>query len=83
MARRMWGDAYYQPATRTFRRKPPDGGGPRTFVQFILEPLYKLGSQTISASEIDLKAVLADLGIPMRKAEHNLDPKVVTHHEPT
>eukprot|EP00966_Prymnesium_polylepis_P322254 7378525-Prymnesium_polylepis.1 len=27
---RLWGDVYLQPATRTFRRRPPDGGGPRT-----------------------------------------------------
>ena len=31
-ARRLWGDVYFQPRTRGFKRKPPDGGGPRTFV---------------------------------------------------
>ena len=47
-ARRLWGDVYYQPDTRGFRRKPPEGGGPRTFVQFILEPFYKLVAQASS-----------------------------------
>ncbi|KAL1515598.1 hypothetical protein AB1Y20_002218 [Prymnesium parvum] len=74
-ARRMWGDVYFQPATRTFRRRPPDGGGPRTFVQFVLEPLYKLVTLTISASEADLKAALNDLGIGMKQDEYKLDPK--------
>ena len=39
---------YYQPDTRGFRRKPPEGGGPRTFVQYILEPFYKLVAQASS-----------------------------------
>ena len=47
-ARRLWGDIYYQPDTRGFRRKPPEGGGPRTFVQYILEPFYKLVAQASS-----------------------------------
>ena len=47
-ARRLWGDVYYQPDTRGFRRKPPEGGGPRTFVQYILEPFYKLVAQASS-----------------------------------
>jgi len=36
LSRRFWGDVYFQPATRTFRRKAPEGGGARTFVQFVL-----------------------------------------------
>lgn len=31
--------------TRTFSKKAPPGGGERTFVQFILEPLYKIYAQ--------------------------------------
>ena len=75
LGRRLWGDVYYQPASRTFRRKPPDGGGPRSFVQFVLDPLYKLLSQTISSSEMDLRSTLEGLGIHMKKAEYALDPK--------
>jgi len=75
LGRRLWGDVYYQPAERTFRRKPPDGGGPRSFVQFVLDPLYKLVSATISSPEPQLRGVLADLGIGMKKAEFGLDPK--------
>ena len=44
-ARRLWGDVYFHPDTRTFRKKPPAAGGERAFVQFILEPLYKVYSQ--------------------------------------
>ncbi len=31
--------------TRTFSKKAPPGGGERTFVHFILEPLYKIYGQ--------------------------------------
>ena len=48
MAKRLWGDVYYHPDTRTFKAKAPAGAGldaQRTFVEFILEPLYKIYSQ--------------------------------------
>ncbi len=44
-ARRLWGDVYYHSDTRTFRKKAPERGGERSFVQFILEPLYKIYAQ--------------------------------------
>ena len=74
-ARRLWGDVYFQPKTRGFRRKPPEGGGPRTFVQFVLEPLYKLVTLTLSEPEADVRAALGELGVELRKDEYKLDPK--------
>lgn len=44
-ARRLWGDIYLDKKTRKFVKKPPVTGAPRTFVEFILEPLYKIFSQ--------------------------------------
>jgi len=48
-AKRLWGDIWFYEDTRQFRRKPPPGraGSERSFVQFILEPLYKVYSQII------------------------------------
>jgi len=74
-ARRLWGDVYFQPRTRGFKRKPPEGGGPRTFVQFVLEPLYKLVTLTISEPEADVRAELGEMGIVLKKDEYKLDPK--------
>ena len=51
-AKRLWGDMFYDPTTRKFTRKPQFGGptpAPRSFVHFILEPMYKLFSQVFSA----------------------------------
>ena len=47
MAKRLWGDVYFHPTTRTFRKKPlPEDDDPRrSFVQFVLEPLYKIYGQ--------------------------------------
>lgn len=50
-ARRLWGDVWFHPDTRTFRRKAPQGvpDVQRSFVQFVLEPLYKIYSQVWEA----------------------------------
>lgn len=32
---------------RTFKKKPPAVGGERSFVQFVLDPLYKIYAQVI------------------------------------
>ena len=36
---------------RTFRKKPPGAGGERSFVQFVLEPLYKIYAQVSRAHQ--------------------------------
>ena len=41
-ADRLWGDIYYDKSSRKFSRKAQDPSDPRTFVTFVLEPLYKL-----------------------------------------
>lgn len=51
-AKRLWGDLYFHPEERVFRRTPARSGGTggsseRTFVQFVLEPLYKMYSTVI------------------------------------
>lgn len=51
LALRMWGDAWLDPFTRTFVKKLPkndDGSSvQRTFVQYLLEPLYKIYSAAL------------------------------------
>lgn len=44
-AQRLWGDIYFQPKTRKFTKKPPHSSAQRSFVEFILEPMYKLFAQ--------------------------------------
>lgn len=74
-ARRLWGDVYFHPDDRTFRRKPPPGGGVRSFVQFIMEPLYKIYSQAVGEDREVLEKTLAELGIQLQNKEYSLDSK--------
>ncbi|KAF3920878.1 hypothetical protein ABW21_db0205881 [Orbilia brochopaga] len=73
-ARRMWGDIYFSPGTRKFTRlKAAEKGAKRTFVHFVLEPLYKLYAHTIGESSESLKATLAGLGITLKPAQYRMD----------
>lgn len=44
-ALRLWGNIYFDSSTRKFTRKPADVESKRSFVHFVLEPLYKLYTQ--------------------------------------
>lgn len=72
-ATRLWGDVYYHPDTRVFRRKPPSGGGERSFVQFVLEPLYKIYSQVIGEHKKSVETTLAELGVTLSNAAYKLN----------
>lgn len=51
-SRRLWGDCYYSEKDRKFT-KEASSGLKRTFITFILEPLYKLYTQALSAVDAD------------------------------
>ena len=76
-ARRLWGDVYYNPQKRTFTRKPIEEGAKRSFVNFIMGPIYKLYSHTISESPEELKGTLKKLGIQLKPSQYKTDPKVL------
>lgn len=44
-APRLWGNVYFDEDTRKFTRTPDSMDTPRSFVHFVLEPLYKLYTQ--------------------------------------
>ncbi|CAL1385031.1 unnamed protein product [Linum trigynum] len=72
-AARLWGDKYYHPQSRTFQKTPPEGGGDRSFVQFILEPLYKLYSQVVGEHKKSVETTLAELGVTLPNAAYRLN----------
>ncbi|ORY44099.1 P-loop containing nucleoside triphosphate hydrolase protein [Rhizoclosmatium globosum] len=74
-AKRMWGDIYFDGAKRTFLRKPISSSSKRTFVHFILEPLYKLYVQVLGEDTKALGASLASLGIYLKPSQLTLDMK--------
>lgn len=74
-ALRLWGDIFFNPQRRSFTRKGTEERSKRTFVNFVLEPIYKLYSHTISESPEDLKETLATLGIYLRPSQYKTDAK--------
>ncbi|KAI8318873.1 116 kDa U5 small nuclear ribonucleoprotein component-like protein [Martensiomyces pterosporus] len=75
LAKRLWGDVYYHPERRTFMRKRADGGkdAKRSFVHFILEPIYKIFAQVVGEDEPQLRPALESLGIRLSKDDYSMD----------
>ncbi|WFD31171.1 hypothetical protein MSPP1_002205 [Malassezia sp. CBS 17886] len=83
-AARLWGNVYYDASTRGFSRRAPGGDAKRSFTQFILEPLYKLYTQVLSADTDQLRRTLALLHIHLPPAAFKIDVrpllKLVLNH---
>ena len=88
-AKRLWGEVYYNPATRKFVNKIADqrstadangdgvipDGMPRSFVHFILRPIYKLYAQVLGEEPHVLKKTLRSIGIKLSAEELTMDAK--------
>uniref|UniRef100_A0A0C9S3M2 SNU114 homolog n=1 Tax=Wollemia nobilis TaxID=56998 RepID=A0A0C9S3M2_9CONI len=72
-ASRLWGDLYFHADTRTFKKRPPAAGGERSFVQFILEPLYKIYSQVIGEHRKSVETTLSEFGVKLSNAAYKLN----------
>jgi len=68
-AKRLWGDVYFNDKTRRFTKKAPLTTSPRSFVEFVLEPMYKLFAQVVGDVDTTLPTVLSELGIYLTKTE--------------
>lgn len=74
-AARLWGDIFYNPQSRKFTRKGIEENSKRSFVKFVLEPIYKLYSHTLSESPGDLKQTLASVGVHLKPSQLKTDAK--------
>jgi len=72
-SQRLWGDIYLNQKTRKFQKKPPQNNAPRSFVEFILEPLYKIFSQVVGDVDTSLPKALDELGVYVTKEEMKLN----------
>lgn len=72
-ARRLWGDIYFNSKTRRFSKKPAHGSAQRSFVEFVLEPLYKLFAQVVGDVDSTLPAVLDELGVRISNEEAKIN----------
>ena len=74
-AKRLWGDVYFDSDSRKFKKTPPNDSTNRTFVHFIMEPLYKIYAQAVGEDTEALKETLASLGIFLKPAILAMDIK--------
>ncbi|KAK6028841.1 GTP-binding domain protein [Ostertagia ostertagi] len=72
-ARRLWGDIYFDKSTRKFSKKPPSSTAQRSFVEFILEPLYKIFSQVVGDVDTCLPHMMSELNIRLTKEEQKMN----------
>lgn len=72
-SKRLWGDVYFNSKTRKFSKKPPNTNAQRTFVEFILEPFYKIFTQIVGDVDTTLPSVIDELGIRLSKDEMKMN----------
>lgn len=80
---RLWGDFYYNPHNNSFTRSSNDGNFQRTFVAFILNPLYKLFTYTITADLSDkrLPSLLwSNFRVNLDKSVYKKDPQILLRY---
>lgn len=76
LAKRLWGDRYFDAATGAFGRVPAPGSrSVRSFVAFVLEPLYKIYSHVLGEEPSTLKEALLEVGVRMSREDLALDPR--------
>ncbi|CCH43514.1 Elongation factor G [Wickerhamomyces ciferrii] len=73
-AKRLWGDIYYNEETRKFSSK----GSKRSFISFILEPLYKIITQVLTEEpELLQKTLYQDFNVGLPKLFLRSDPQTL------
>ncbi|CAD8208930.1 unnamed protein product [Paramecium octaurelia] len=73
--RLLWGDIYYDNKEKKFVRKMSPYATQRTFVEFVLEPIYKLFGQVVSKDKEQLEPFLLSQGISLKKSEFKMDTR--------
>eukprot|EP00922_Rhytidocystis_sp_ex-Travisia-forbesii_P033413 GHVS01049656.1.p1 GENE.GHVS01049656.1~~GHVS01049656.1.p1 ORF type:complete len:1006 (+),score=141.40 GHVS01049656.1:85-3102(+) len=76
-AKCLWGDLYYHPTQRNFVKKPPKEDSVRSFVHFILLPMYKLFAHVVAEEEPVLAPVIREMGIYLKPDDYRLDTKAL------
>mmetsp|Transcript_17701 Transcript_17701/g.37892 ORF Transcript_17701/g.37892 Transcript_17701/m.37892 type:complete len:982 (+) Transcript_17701:99-3044(+) len=71
----LWGDIYFDQDTGGFSKTPTDSDQPRTFVQFVLEPIYKIFAHCLGEEKEDLESTLKEVGIYLHKRDYDLDAR--------
>jgi elongation factor 2 len=79
MMAKLWGDNFYNPATRKWTTKGDDGEGKpleRAFNMFVLDPIFKIFGAVRDSKEA-IAPMLEKLDIKLSSEEHNLEGKAL------
>ncbi|KAJ2391795.1 hypothetical protein GGI05_002845, partial [Coemansia sp. RSA 2603] len=77
LAKRLWGDVYYSAERNAFVRKRVDANAPRSFVHFVLEPLYKMFAHITGEDAPKLRPLLESLGVRLRAKDYELNARML------
>lgn len=76
----LWGDYYFNRESRRFQRTPQPApqDRKRTFVEFVLDPIYKIFAHTVGKDRPDLETFLAkNLEIALYPDDYKLNIKTL------
>jgi 116 kDa U5 small nuclear ribonucleoprotein component len=72
-AKKLWGENYFDEETRKFGKSKTKQNSKRSFVHFILTPLYKIYSHSVGQDTKELEVTLKKIGVKLKKEELKLD----------
>ncbi|KAG9325872.1 hypothetical protein KVV02_006866 [Mortierella alpina] len=80
MMTKLWGENYFNPATKKWVTKSIDADGKpleRAFNMFVLDPIFKLFDTTMNKKKEDVFAILEKLDITLKAEEKDYDGKLL------
>ncbi|KAG5642950.1 Elongation factor 2 [Asterophora parasitica] len=78
MMAKLWGDNYFNPATRKWTTNGTTAGGKyleRAFNQFVLEPIFKIFDVVMHSKKDEIGPMLEKLEVKLTSKEHELEGK--------
>lgn len=77
---KLWGDYYYDVENYKFTTDSQNNKLPRLFISFVLEPIYKIVTYTITAEPSDKKLgklLWDNFGVSLHKSDYKKDPQIL------
>lgn len=72
-----WGDCYWNKETGGFTKAPSSPDHQRTFVEFILNPIYKIFAHTVGEEQPTLEPILQEMGVYLKNKDFQLDSRAL------
>ncbi|KAJ3414870.1 Elongation factor 2 [Chytridiales sp. JEL 0842] len=80
MMQKLWGDNFFNPATKKWTTKANDADGKsleRAFNMFVLDPIYKIFDAVMNFKKDLIPTILEKLNIPLKNEEKDLEGKAL------